>query len=465
MNRDTRKRYLDSAGQDARYCHDDHNIQTVEERIIKAVSLLPACDLFQSMTLHHLSLHGFSHHWDKLQAMTYGWKVWRSAWKKHVEQQGDLINDREWEQDAKILKKLFEAFIHSEPKGFEQHHDWIDNYAPESGVIEGVQKLRVDADFKASDMLIPPYTAVVPDTLRYTFGYAYRQLLQSIDVLVSSIRNDGGWIFVHNETPGSFRAKQLEVIQNVKCLQAMKLQENSLFAHMIDVGTKGLTDFTSFSDAWHGLLEVCSKWNAKLIGVLICLNHYKYKNWKLDDEREIFDLLSWQSDRKTLCDIAWVFREAEPKGLKGHPGWTEDQCYASCLTTTRAPCLSISEKAGAPSQRITSERAHRYGYEGSTDITFGGAWRNLIQDLKAMEALNNTAGFEYCGMKDPRHWQRILELEQRITPSVQKLPKHPLFQRKIQAPLESARDAEQGVGVLQIHVSQEHHVGGHVCRH
>lgn len=437
MNDDTRKRYIESAGQDARYCHDHKNIQIVEERIIEAVGSLPARDLFKSMTIHHSALHHtFSHHWDKLQAMTSRWQIWRSAWREHAEQHGDLINDREWEQDGKILKKLCEAFERSEPKGFEKRQDWIDNYAPESGVTEGVQNLRLDADSKASDMLIPSNTAVVPDTLRMTFGYAYRQLLASIDALISLIRNDHGDLFVRGKRPWDFRIKQLEVIQNVKSFQAMRFHEHSLFALMVDVGTKGLTGFASFFEAWHGLLEVCSRWNAKLIGVLICINHCKGKNWRMIDEREryYFNLLSWQCDRETLNGIAWVFKESEPRGLKGHPGWTEDTCYGSCLTTTRAPCIPFSEQTGAPSPRKTSQEAHTYGYGEPTDTTFGGAWRNLVHAVKELEALNDAAGFAYYGMQSPGYWQRIFEFEQRITPRVQTLPKHPLFNSMLIGP-------------------------------
>ena len=432
MNSDTRKLYLDSAGQDAWDCHDYNNIQTVEGRIIYAVSTLPARDLFKSMTIHHSALHhAFSHHWEKLQAMTSRWQVWRSAWREHVEQHGDLINDREWKQDAKIMKKLFDAFMHSEPKAFEQHQDWTDDYhAPESGVTKvEVQSLRLDADFKPIDTLIPPFSAVVPETQQTTFGYAYRRLRDSILALVWSITIDDGWITLGGQKPSSIRLKQLEIIRDLKSFQAMKLQKKSLFAHMVYVGIKSSTHLSNFFEAWHRLLEVCSRWNAKLAGVLICVNHCKWgdSRWPDDRKRDTFNLLSWQCDWETLNGIARVFKESEPKGLLDHPGWTENKCYTSCLTTAKVPDLSFSEKTGAQSQRMTSD---------PTDITFGGAWRNLVQDIKELKAINISTGVVYFGLKDPRDWQRIFELIQRITPRVQTLPKHPLFTSMIIGPSE-----------------------------
>ena len=407
MNRDTRKRYLDSA------CRDDKDypsgIQAVEERIIEAVNKLQVQSLFAHMTKGHRFTNTFSNHWKILQDMTSKWKEWSSAWKEHVEQRGDLIASREWKKDEGILIDLHDAFMNSVPRGFEKDVEWTEDYHVVSGLIAGIQSLSTDADSQntqrptSSNMPPPALTPVASDSLKPTFRFFFRRLLHDLQDLIDSTKLEGefGSMSISDETLENIQKKEVEIKVSVN-----RLYVDTLFSHMVS-GTWP-KDHRYFKDKWNAFIEVGLTWD--------------------DSKAPRFDTLEQQYNRDRLVGFMSVGKKAEPKGLEGHPAWTEDYCAASCLATTKPPCILRSEETWAHFRGIKFERLNKYTYEESVNITFGGAWSRLVHDLKAMKREIEPSVMGCFGPRDSDYWCRVCDLDHRIIQSVQKMPSHPLFQ-------------------------------------
>lgn len=392
MNRDTRKRFLDSA------CRDDKDypsgIQGVEERIIEAVNKLQVQSLFAHMTKGHRFTNTFSNHWKILQDMTSKWKEWSSTWKEHVEQRGDLIASREWKKDEGILIDLHDAFMNSVPRGFEKDVEWTEDYHVVSGLTAEIQSLSTDADSKntqrptSSSIPPPALTPVASDSLKPTFRYFFRRLLHDMQDLVDSTELEGefGSMSISDETLDNIQKNEDEIKVSVN-----RLYEDTLFSHMVPGSWP--KEHQSFKDKWNAFIEVGRTWDGS--------------------KAPRFDTLKQQRNRNRLVDFIYIGKKAEPKGFQGHPAWTEDYCAASCLATTKPPYIKFKQ-------------LKLYTYEESVNITFGGAWSRLVHDLKAMKREIEPSVMGCFGRKDSDYWSRVCDLDQRITQSVHKMPNHPL---------------------------------------
>ena len=418
MNRDTRKRYLICALQDDTQSPDD--IRKVEERIIEATTQLPTQGMFKHMTDRKHYINNFPRHWKTLEKLKCKWEIWRNAWNEHAEQRGDLIMDREWEEDQADLVKLLEPFNHSKPKGFENDLEWTEEYSVESCLIAGIQTLHTDTDSKdtnfkdgdskemdlkgmginktdtkdptACDIAPPPYKAVESNSCKHTFGFNYRQLLQEVENLVKLTEHES--VSVSNETLEDTRKIEVEILR-----KADSLQKDTLFTHMVCSRPQSHYDFRI---EWQRLVDVCSHWSGGL----------RFE----------------RPDRTKLEHFISNVQNAEPKGFLKHPGWTEDSCAASCLTTIKAPYVSCLTETWANSSGVTPGRLRKYTHEEAVHITFGGAWRRLLGDMKAMRSEINESRMKKYGEKDGDYWLRIFDLEFRILQNVNMMPKHPLFE-------------------------------------
>ena len=415
MNTNTRERYLIFAAQDDTQYPGD--IRNVEERIIEAIPNLSTHGMFKHMTDGGRYINGFSRHWKTLEKLKFKWEIWRTTWKDHVIQRGDLIMDREWKDDQKKLSELYDTFTNSKPKGFEKDVEWTEKYSVESCLIAGIQTLGTDTDSKemdfksigvkykdtkdpaACDMPPPPCTAEASSPWKHTFGFNYRQLLQEVEDIVklTDCKGAGGALSASEKTLEDIRKKGLEILSKVD-----SLQKDSLFTHMVYSWPQS---HDSFIREWQQLVNVCSHWKGGVI----------------------FE----QPDRTKLEHFISKVQNAEPKGLQRHPAWTEDSCAACCLATTKPPHIPYSQETWAHVKGIAPERLLTYTDEESANITFGGAWRRLVQDMKDMKQVNDSSDMKRFGSYDLGYWHRIEDLELRIIQNVNTLPKNAFFEDMI----------------------------------
>ena len=418
MSRDTRNRYLLCASQNDKSCLDD--IQKVEERIIEAVIELPAQRLFRNISNGHQLIHSFSDHWLHLRELKLEWEHWRSKWMESVERRGDLIAIRDWKKDKKVLENIHRGLIVSKPEGFEEDPEWTRDYHDKPCLTTLSQTQCTSKDSKdskdagdtniqdpiSSDMAPPPYTAAVSDTRQPTFGYVYRDLIQDLRDLVALTFLEGeiGTNSISPETLDKIQKKEQDVLKRINFLPS-----NNLFVHMTSGWTKShwTNSHKNFTRGWECLLKVCDKWKGP--GKLT------------------IDTSDWQNDRNTLESFISCCSKAEPKGFQQHPGWTEDYCAVSCLTTTQDR-ETASKARWSPGYGVATGRLYTYTTFESLHTTFGGAWRRLKQDLHDMKDVNTDWNLTFYGWKDRDFWQRILDLELRIIQNVHVMPKHPLFE-------------------------------------